>query len=401
MPKAEKVSRSSSDISLASTVALDDFAHNVEPTFDVTDATIIARQSEIEEMRNFVRKQKTKLFVLMDNYVDFVAHQVVAVMNTVVRYKEVNEEARVARRDDKIVKNESPFFYKVKFNILPVFHDLAIHINNYSQVSDDIELQKCLCQQTKQKMDNIYKLIAYLMDGDPILENDVKNNKLPDQTSSHSGPGSCKGRIVSDLHQGFGLHVIDVESLLLQRSNHIEPTLENFLELVEREMRNGSSEAGFLIDLVPNLRCAERCIAKSNVRLLLGRFERDWPVAFALTLYGKLFLHSTKAEQILLDLQVEGANDERDANRIRRRCTTFAESVQPVISYFRDRTVRVQHDGNDYQRLWDTVADLFWELGFKARGPQLSLLATYASGCRQTFCPGSPGGLQLVASVPC
>lgn len=64
---------------------------------------------------------------------------------------------------------------------------------------------------------------------------------------------------MSDLHQGFGLQVIDVESLLLQYSSgELEPTLENLLELVEREMRNGSSEAGFLIDLIPNLRNAER-----------------------------------------------------------------------------------------------------------------------------------------------
>lgn len=60
-----------------------------------------------------------------------------------------------------------------------------------------------------------------------------------------------------------------------------------------------------------------RCLTQSNVRAVLERFEKNWPVAFALTLYGKLFVQSPNAEQILLDMQVEGAHDERDANRIR------------------------------------------------------------------------------------
>ncbi|XP_022707369.1 uncharacterized protein LOC111271065 isoform X1 [Varroa jacobsoni] len=184
-----------------------------------------------------------------------------------------------------------------------------------------------------------------------------------------SGPGSCKGRIVSDLHQGFGLHVIDVESVLLRRSDNIKLTLENLLQIVEKEMRNASAEAGFLIDLVPNLRNIERCLTQSNVRAVLERFEKNWPVAFALTLYGKLFVQSPNAEQILLDMQVEGAHDERDANRIRKRCTSFAASIQPIMSYFCERIVRVKHDGVNYERLWNTVMDLFWDLGLKARAP--------------------------------
>lgn len=70
MPKAEKVVRSSSDISLASTVALDD-SLNDSATTAALDAPM--KQNEIEEMRNFIQKQKYKLPVLMDTYVDFVS----------------------------------------------------------------------------------------------------------------------------------------------------------------------------------------------------------------------------------------------------------------------------------------------------------------------------------------
>ena len=48
----------------------------------------------------------------------------------------------------------------------------------------------------------------------------------------------------------------------------------------------------------------------------MSRFEQDCPIAFALTLYGK-YIQSHKAEQILMELQKEGASDERDAARIR------------------------------------------------------------------------------------
>lgn len=73
MPKAVTVIRSSSDISLASTVALDDSIHTAVTSAQSDLAAAAARQLEIDEMRNFVRKQKTKLPVLMDSFMDFVS----------------------------------------------------------------------------------------------------------------------------------------------------------------------------------------------------------------------------------------------------------------------------------------------------------------------------------------
>lgn len=54
---------------------------------------------------------------------------------------------------------------------------------------------------------------------------------------------------------------------------------------------------------------------------------------------------------------------------LQKRCTSFAASIQPIMSYFCERTVRVKHDGVNYERLWNTVMDLFWDLGLKARAP--------------------------------
>ncbi|XP_022658285.1 uncharacterized protein LOC111249127 isoform X2 [Varroa destructor] len=173
MPKAVTVIRSSSDISLASTVALDDSIHTAVTSAQSDLAAAAARQLEIDEMRNFVRKQKTKLPVLMDSFMDFVGHQIVAVMNTIASYKEITEGARVSRADEKRMKLEHTFSLKVRFNILPELQDVGKLINSYSHESDP-DKRKLLCRRTKETLDRIYKMIAYLMDGDCLLENFAK-----------------------------------------------------------------------------------------------------------------------------------------------------------------------------------------------------------------------------------
>lgn len=72
--------------------------------------------------------------------------------------------------------------------------------------------------------------------------------------------------------------MIDVESVLLRRSDNIKLTLENLLQIVEKEMRNASAEAGFLIDLVPNLRNIERYVfGVPGLVLILANAEVPLP----------------------------------------------------------------------------------------------------------------------------
>lgn len=72
--------------------------------------------------------------------------------------------------------------------------------------------------------------------------------------------------------------MIDVESVLLRRSDNIKLTLENLLQIVEKEMRNASAEAGFLIDLVPNLRNIERYVfGVPGLALILANAEVPLP----------------------------------------------------------------------------------------------------------------------------
>ncbi|XP_003746197.2 uncharacterized protein LOC100901079 [Galendromus occidentalis] len=280
--------RSSSDISMLASNTLYGFSDSL-----ASESSIYASLDRTHQprARNDLRHQSSPPAHFMDDFVDFVAHTIVPLMNEIAKYNDAFIDARHIINEGRTQKEEFVFYSLLNSNILPTFHRIAKLINQYSQaIACDVRERYTTCGAIQKQMDFAKGLIGNTMRADDFFEKKDKdywlgflgskldNLQLPlrvrrcllDFEAVHKGsaerslpltggPGSCMGRIVGDLAQGFGLQVIDVESIFLSQRNHSsEPSLENIMELVKKAMRNASSEAGFLIDLVPNLKGTEK-----------------------------------------------------------------------------------------------------------------------------------------------
>ncbi|XP_076449960.1 uncharacterized protein LOC143286307 [Babylonia areolata] len=201
------------------------------------------------------------------------------------------------------------------------------------------------------------------------------------------GPGSRKGRLVSELVETYGFTFINVEKLLL---NHLlkkvpendrvgasfdpqdvikeEPELVSLhwlLGEVSRQMEQcGQGASRFIVDIMPNL----KFLINSDVFLAactadMKNFEQKHPIAFALNFIQRSAKKSKKEAEPAKEKE-EKANmysDEADSSRTRRRITLFDNNVRPFIDYFSqsERLISLDVTGVQVDVVWGRLCDLF------------------------------------------
>ncbi|XP_076355814.1 uncharacterized protein LOC143249585 isoform X1 [Tachypleus tridentatus] len=213
------------------------------------------------------------------------------------------------------------------------------------------------------------------------------------------GPGSRKGRVVNDLAQGYGFHVISAEKLIL---NHLPEklgedeaiaetldstkeleqllqrkpdllTLQWVLEMIDKELQQAQLDGHeyYLIDVVPNLRAMLQVQTFiKDCEQEMEDFEKEWPCLFALNLAvpeKKVIENVTSAVAKNPDhLQKRGQSDEKDVMKTKRRYDEYSYSVKDFLKYFNttDRLVTVDVSCGIADLIWSKVSEFFFSVGF-------------------------------------
>ncbi|XP_067137894.1 uncharacterized protein [Centruroides vittatus] len=260
------------------------------------------------------------------------------------------------------------------------------------------------CVITKKNRNN--RLKDVLPEVNIQIGNRVKPNSFPYKiVFVFGGPGSRKGRIVNDLVQGYGFHVINAENIirlkLMEKINSESEesesnkytgsakdfeqllrkrpkilTLQWVLEKISEELQQATEEGCkyYLIDLVPNLRAilqVSTFIKDCNKEM--EQFEKEWPCMFALNLAQS---EETMVENISTavaknpnHMQKGGQSDEKDFTKTKKRYEEYSSSVKEFLKYFEEseRLATVNVSCGVADLIWSRISEFFFSMGFKTK----------------------------------
>ncbi|KAK7476902.1 hypothetical protein BaRGS_00031841 [Batillaria attramentaria] len=198
------------------------------------------------------------------------------------------------------------------------------------------------------------------------------------------GPGSKKGRLLSELVETYGFTFINVEKLLLRHLVKQVPepdpldttfdaqdvikedpqlvSLRWLLEEVGRQMETTSTR--FIVDVMPNLKfLINNDIFLADCTEEMNRFEERHPIAFGINFIQRSAKRNKKEahETSEKEEKVAVKSDEADSSRTRRRITLFENNVRPFIDYFQhsDRLVSLDVTGARAEQVWSRLCELF------------------------------------------
>ncbi|KAL5006691.1 hypothetical protein ScPMuIL_015497 [Solemya velum] len=224
----------------------------------------------------------------------------------------------------------------------------------------------------------------------------VMNDVMPKVVFVFGGPGTKKGRIVSDLVQSFGFKLINVENMIQEEfSKQLEdPDPEKLTMAVHQMIKNEpdilrlnwvmrkmvymldemDQNQVYLIDFMPNLKFLlnnDTFIKDCSTDFRF--FESKYPVTFAMNfvipaekLKQKVETECAKHPGKPKD-QPSAQSDEADFSRTQKRATVFQNSVQHFLDYFNksNRVVTVDVSCGELDSIWYRVCEFFCELHFK------------------------------------
>ncbi|KAK7099513.1 uncharacterized protein [Littorina saxatilis] len=202
------------------------------------------------------------------------------------------------------------------------------------------------------------------------------------------GPGSRKGRMVSELVETYGFSFINVEKVLL---NHLlkkvpeadrvgasfdvqdvikeDPQLVSLhwlLGEVSRQIDQNSCRGAsrFIVDIMPNLKfLINNDIFLAECTNDMNAFEQEHPITFALNFIQRSAKKHKKEPDGGKDKEEKPRvqSDEADSSRTRRRITLFENNVQPFIDYFQqsERLVSLDVTGAQLEAVWAKLCEVF------------------------------------------
>ncbi|KAL8559351.1 hypothetical protein ACOMHN_045071 [Nucella lapillus] len=202
------------------------------------------------------------------------------------------------------------------------------------------------------------------------------------------GPGSRKGRLVSELVETYRFSFINVEKLLL---NHLlkkvpetdrvgasfdpqdaikeEPDLVSLhwlLGEVSRQMgaQGDKGSLRFVVDIMPNLKfLINSDIFLANCADDMKAFEQQHPITFALNFIQRSAKKSKKEVEPSKEKEEKTTiySDEADSSRTKRRITLFDNNVRPFIDYFSEseRLISLDVTGVPMEVVWSRLCELF------------------------------------------
>ncbi|KAK0054771.1 hypothetical protein Bpfe_015868 [Biomphalaria pfeifferi] len=217
----------------------------------------------------------------------------------------------------------------------------------------------------------------------------------------YGGPGSKKGRLVSELAEVFDFTFINVEKLMLQKlAEHrqevdqkdqgdrkesvqeLKKMLEDdpstiSLSWILREVTavvDTNPKGRYLVDMMPNLKYIIRTANFSqDCSSNMAVFEKKYPVSFSL--YFSMISNgktkgAKKVEVVKEEKEEEKPGfqtDEVDLSRTKRRALMFENSVKSFLDYFEksDRLMLVDASCKNADVISSKVCEVFSQLGLR------------------------------------
>lgn len=198
------------------------------------------------------------------------------------------------------------------------------------------------------------------------------------------GPGSKKGRLLSELVETYGFTFINVEKLLLKylvkqvpEPDPLDTTFDAqdvikedpqlvslhwLLEEVSRQMEVTSMR--FIVDIMPNLKfLINNDVFLADCAQEMNAFEEQHPIAFAINFIQHSAKRNKKESQETKekDEKVAVKSDEADSSRTKRRILLFENNVRPFIEYFQhsERLVSLDVTGVRAEQVWARLCEFF------------------------------------------
>lgn len=214
----------------------------------------------------------------------------------------------------------------------------------------------------------------------------------------YGGPGSKKGRLVSELVEIFDFTFINVEKIMLQKiaestanssQNNEHGDRKESVQELKKMLEDDPSTVSlswilkevtaevdknptgrFLVDMMPNLKYIIRTanFAK-DCSSSMAAFEEKYPISFSV--YFSLNMNnsskSPKPEEVKEENEeADGGfqSDEADLSRTKRRASMFENSVRSFLEYFQksERLMTVDVSCRNADAISSRVCDLFSKL---------------------------------------
>ncbi|BFZ15897.1 hypothetical protein BsWGS_18935 [Bradybaena similaris] len=229
----------------------------------------------------------------------------------------------------------------------------------------------------------------------------------------YGGPGSKKGRLVSELVEVFDFTFINVEKVILQRlaeASNKTPTHTNeqgdrkesihelkkileedpstvSLQWILREITaavDANPHGRYLVDMMPNLKYVIKTANFSkDCSIHMSQFEEKYTISFSL--YFSLNINnksknSKKVEEVVKEENTEDKggfqSDEVDLSRTKKRASMFENSVRSFLQYFdkSERLVTVDVSCRNADAVLSRLSDFFGGLGFQNLKPMNSVV---------------------------
>ncbi|KAK3698364.1 hypothetical protein RRG08_022925 [Elysia crispata] len=217
----------------------------------------------------------------------------------------------------------------------------------------------------------------------------------------YGGPGSKKGRLVSELVEIFDFTFINVEKIMLQKIAEVTANSEENNEQGDRKesvqelkkmleddpstvslswiLKEVTTEVDknpkgrFLVDMMPNLKYIIRTANFSqDCSSSMAAFEEKYPISFSL--YFSLNMNSNgkspKPEEVKEEKEeTDGGfqSDEVDLSRTKRRASMFENSVRSFLEYFEqsERLMTVDVSCRNADAISSRVCELFSKLSLQ------------------------------------
>ncbi|KAJ8299558.1 hypothetical protein KUTeg_023618 [Tegillarca granosa] len=205
------------------------------------------------------------------------------------------------------------------------------------------------------------------------------------------GPGSGRGKLLSDAAEAFGLVLLNMERILLdslykimedeedidpwKRSNSLQKLVRSKPELLRvdfvlkqltNKLKTMDTNRCYLVDFMPNL----KFILLSNVFIKecsneLRNFETMYPVSFAIHLSIPPDKYEKKKRAQCAQIQTEQKkqneattqSDEVDTSRTSKRFTLHHNSLKHFLDYFskHDKLVTLDVSSGDEDLIWERI----------------------------------------------
>ncbi|KAH9510120.1 hypothetical protein Btru_043513 [Bulinus truncatus] len=219
----------------------------------------------------------------------------------------------------------------------------------------------------------------------------------------YGGPGSKKGRLVSELAEVFDFTFINVEKLMLQKLVEHKHNTDNKKEQGDRKesvqelkkmleedpstislswiLREVTSvvdmnpKGRYLVDMMPNLKYIIRTANFSqDCSCNMAVFEKRYPVSFSL--YFSMITNgkpkgAKKVEEVVKEEKEEEKpgfqTDEVDLSRTKKRALMFENSVKSFLDYFEksERLMLVDASSKNGDVICSKVCEIFCKLGLR------------------------------------